>query len=405
MKLNNYSLGILLTTLAGIGFSITLLLLNGFGGIDMPAWLIELIYGSNFIFTLSQLVSGVGYINRGLDTLTNENTALDLFESNQDKPLSGLIKRINGQFLGIVFGIGFAIAMSILMAALKVAIPGSDVVGHTLSSIVHFIGFTASFAGFGNRLGRIFDYIAENDIRKYRFFRRAEVNYVLGATGGIIVGIVLAVVALSVIGITSSMTLGGAIPLWLGAALFTAGAIGGCASAGGYIGRVFDSLLGNRTIIAAASDSLYTKKTIIKKSGFSKESVLTIAGLAIGLTLGIILISAGALTLPMFAAGLPKIVAGFILMATCISALSGFGNRIGYMMDRFTAKNELEYKNNALSFPVNLEIPPNFLNDNSIASDATTIFSPIPLFRPKETAIKVDQNLTLGQDELGISCH
>ena len=361
-RYNNYTLSILFSTLIGVAVIIPALLMHALSLGSLPEWLIDFVYTVFGIAFVSRLVSGSSYVFSLLDRLTNEFTLLDFIlpksQKNQIKKTSEktaktakialLSKQIvvktkshlnayRGQFvgnsLGFIFGTIFAVTTLILRAVSPTIING------VITSAFYLINHISNFSGLFNRLGRTTDYFHKDPKKgepsKSRFCRK-NVNYAMGVILGSIASAVLITVILFVAGVTSAMSLGGAVPIWLSLGLLVIGTISTGASAGGYVGRCIDFFIGKRTIAHAIADTVKNVPQVKTwRDRLNCEYGGTVIGVAIGITLAIVLIAAGVASLPFFGLGLPKLFAGMILLTACVSQCGGLGNRLGQMLDKF----------------------------------------------------------------------
>lgn len=337
-RYNNYSLAIAMSVLAGIGVTLALLLTTHLTDGAMPEWLYQLLCAIFGLISVSQIVSGAGYTFTGADILTNEDfTGIELLEdatnavtkkSSFRRILNFMSKR-KSEFVGLVLGFLFALTLTIILVVKKaadifaIAFPVVGVIASLLQNI-------SMVSGLCSRLGRCVDYLRAN-VSRPALFRGENVNYVLSVLVGVVIGVVIASVFLGVAGVTSVMTAGGALPLWFGGAVFVLATVSTCASASGYIGRVFDFFLGKRTITMSKEGD----DGDIKNRAKSAEKVGTLVGVSFGIILGVTLIATGLSTVPFMGLGLPVAAAGVIVMMVCISGMGGLGNRLGFMIDKF----------------------------------------------------------------------
>ncbi len=369
-RYNNYTLSVLFSTLVGIAIIVPALFMHGLDVGLLPEWIIDVVYAVFGIAFVSRLVSGSSYIFSLLDRIANEYTLIDLiisiFKKMSIKPenkktskqqlvkpnITETKKHLNahkGQFvgnsIGFILGSIFAVITLILRATTPI------IINSVISSGFYLINHISNFSGLFNRLGRTADYInkgPKKDAPHHSRFCRKNVNYAVGVILGAIASTILVTVILSVVGITSTMSLGGAVPIWLSLGLFVIGTISTGASAGGYVGRCIDFLIGKRTLAHAVADTIYkTPQTKSWRDRFNSEYSGTVIGVTVGIVLAVILIAAGVASLPFFGLGLPKLFAGMILMAACVSQCGGLGNRLGNMLDKFFDTRKPHRKDNA----------------------------------------------------------
>lgn len=352
LKTNNYSISILLTLLGSVGLTVAITLLHALDLGGLSEWLLDLTYGSEAFLFISQMISGDGYLFQFVDKLTENKTIFEKIGEqirqvqvnntycNIPTKQESFLKRLftDNTFIGLTVGVLSAVGLTAAEVILHVATPFGSL-GTVLSHTVMLVSNLSLCGGLGNRTGRASGYFKNATDT----FRSKDVNYALSIAGGILVGVTVVALVIGLLGVTA-ISGGSALPV----ILFAASVIGGCASASGYIGRLFDFILGNRTIVGAIKDEIELKeisKSSAKanqpqpkpepiKNRVNKENVLTAVGIGIGIVIGVTLIVAGLITLPFFGAGLPKLVAGFIVVTTCISAGGGLGNRLGFALDR-----------------------------------------------------------------------
>lgn len=355
-RYNNYTLSVLFSTLVGIAIIVPALLMHGLDVGLLPEWVIDAVYFVFGVSFVSRLVSGSSYVFSLLDRLTNEVTPIDFILSKfkkkkpiksenikVDKPsvptskIAVIQKNFNahrGQFVGNSIGFIFGTILSVITLILRAVTPA--IINNVISSAFYLINHISNFSGLFNRLGRVADYFHKSPKKNKDRFCRKNVNYAIGVILGAIAGAILIAVILSVAGITSAMTLGGAVPMWLSIGLLVIGTISSGASAGGYVGRCIDFLIGKRTVVHAVADTV-TKapQTASWRDRLNCEYSGTVIGVTVGIILATVLIAAGVASLPFFGLGLPKLFAGMILMAACVSQCGGLGNRLGNMLDKF----------------------------------------------------------------------
>lgn len=351
-RFTNYTLAILCALIAGSVISIMLILLNHVALGAMPEWLFDLIFGP--IFT-AQMMAGVGYTQRWVDPVLAEHTILDILKIsivNLTTPATykRLWKRISeknlGEFIGFTLGILLSIGLTTTQVVLGAHLPGVAVLHKGLSTIILFIFNTGSFSGFLGRCGRLFDYSRTNGNEFEwswnffkNFFAQQNVNYILGVSIGLGIGITLCVTFLAIVGASSIVSMGSVLPLWLTAGLFCLSTMGSSVGASAYMGRCVDTVIGKRTALQAFYDFIFPQPTSAPapsiKSRLNAETTLTLIGVTIGIIVGLSLITSGITLMPFFGSGLPPLFSGIFLVALCISAAGGFGNRMGHAIDKF----------------------------------------------------------------------
>lgn len=351
-RFNNYTLAIFFAFLTGITLSVILLLLGHITLGVMPEWLFDLLFAPLFA---GQLIAGVGYTQRWLDTVLAEHTLLDILKFSIVKLFTResyqqlwqrIIEKNPGEFLGFSLGILLSIGVTLTQVMLGAHLPAADLFPRGLSSVLVFIFNTGSFAGLLGRCGRVGDYsythgksFAWNKKSLKLFFAQENINYVLAVTLGLLIGIALCATLLTVVGATCIVSMGNALPLWLTAGFVCASIISSSAGSSAYIGRCFDTLLGKRTLIQTLFVREKTENSSTPslgiKSRLNLETSLTLIGVAMGITLGISLLAFGITAMPFFGAGLPPLFSGIFLLAFCVSGGGGLGNRLGHALTKF----------------------------------------------------------------------
>jgi hypothetical protein len=318
-KQNNYSLAIILSLLGGAALFLSLHFLFHAFGLPTGAanWLIDLIMSYNGVDFVGKIISGNGYVFQLVDRITNGTTLIDKLRGrpNESKTFDR-IKAEPATFIGLALGLVAGGVIFTLICVYQLT-PLRNLVKFTqgLGKVLSCLWQLSTYGGLGNRLGAAIDVLRGAAKNKTDGEKNNNINYALGVLFGLGVGIALAIVLIC--------TNGTALPFLLGAF----GAVSSSASASGYIGRMFDFILGDQNIISFFRAKIYSTTT-------SRERIGTTIGLAIGVTLGIILIAAGAATLPFFGLGTGKLLAGILLLTTCISSGGGLGNRLGHFFDR-----------------------------------------------------------------------
>lgn len=349
-RYNNYTIGIAISFLAGIGLSLALLLTAHLAFGTMPEWLLQLLYALFGIISVSQIVSGTGYTVTGGDIAFNRKTVVQAVKFMYKKKYTGkkfveFMQERKIEFVGLILGLAFSIALTVVLVVEKVGdvldpfVKGIPVVGN----IIFFLTNVSMISGLFSRLGRCTDYVRANS--GPNFFRGENVNYSLAVVAGALIGILIAGLLLGLVGVTSAMSGGGLLPAWASIILFGFNIFSTSASACGYIGRVFDFLFGDRTLLGLFRDlKLGVSPDPTKNKGIkgrvNAERVGTLIGIGVGTIFAFVLIGVaiglGLATIPVFGFGLPIAAASVIVLLTFISGLGGLGNRLGQWVD--TAK-------------------------------------------------------------------
>lgn len=341
-RYNNYTLAILFGILAGLGVTLALIFSAHLTSELLPEWQYQLLCSIYAALSVSQVVSGTGYLFTGFDILFNEKTVVDAAQEIHRKEyfkkkfLDFVMKR-KWEFIGLIIGIALALALTAFLLIKQIGglfvkfIPG---VGGIISLVMN----VSVIAGFFSRMGRCIDHRRNNNgsENNSKFFRGENINYVLSVLIGAAIGALIGGLLLGFVGVTTVMTAGGATPLWLAAIVFLGGTVSSCASASGYIGRAFDFFLGKR-VIGMKREELESPVEGIKKR-MNAEKVGTLIGISCGIALGLTLILTGLAASSFFGLGLPVAAAGVLIMVSCISGLGGLGNRVGAFLTKLNKK-------------------------------------------------------------------
>lgn len=300
-----YSLSILLSLVGSAGFVIALIILHYYNLAPLlPQGLLDFLLGTQCLQLTATLVSGHGYLAQWIDRFTSKTTS----------PQS-LKQRLHAEKIPLIgLSLGILLAITLTLVQVVKHLPGMrwlSGLGSAGRRVLGFISNLSSAGGLGNRVSRVVSLFKEQRGKPHPL-RTTDINYTLAIVGGLLVGVALAGVMIA--------TAGAGLPVILGA--FAAMAT--TASAAGYLGRVADTFLGNRVIgqKALPQKSLRERLTL--------ESKFTMAGVSLGVVIGIALVVAGVATLPFFGLGSVKIIAGILLFTSCVSSIGGLGNRIGH---------------------------------------------------------------------------
>lgn len=338
-RYNNYTLAIVGGVLAGIGITLWFLLsMHLSGGGPLSEWLYQLLCAIFGILMTSQIVSGAGYSFTGFDILFNESTAIQLKDKKTFKrKFFNFVKTRKAEFAGLVIGFLLAVALTVTLVIFKSAAQIATALP-VVGQVIYLLSNISMISGLCSRLGRCVDYFRGNRGEQKNIFRGKRVNYVLSVLAGVLIGAVITGLVLGLVGVTSAMTFGGAVPLWVGGVLFVIATTSVFASACGYIGRVADHAIGKKVL----GMSCENKKNLTWWEGVKKrtnpETIGTVVGVSAGIALAAVLIGTGLATAPLFGMGLPIAFAGILVMAVCVSGLGGLGNRIGFVISRWRNK-------------------------------------------------------------------
>lgn len=370
-RFSNYKLSIILTFLAALGIAIAGIFFHvlpetiTLGLSAESQWITDFAQAVYAFFFVSRMVSGIGYVVTPADIAFNEKNVFEALSSDEEKvcikkrswlqslkaSLKSLVSNIQkrpfefiGLLIGFLAGLGISIASGLVGVKLSPLFVMKDI-GVTFS----YIASISTFSGLFSRLGRSFDFYKNRwaDKLKSKWINQENVNYVLSVTAGIILGAVLA-------GVVGGLGLlpGGHFV----AAIGLIGIVSTCASSSGYVGRLFDAggifhAFSGLKIADFFRNKCDKTENITNtqhiKLAKKSESRGTAIGVSVGVALGVVLIVAGVATLPFFGLGLPKLLAGIMIMGSCVSVSGGLGNRIGNAMDKKRQIKEAEVKETA----------------------------------------------------------
>lgn len=252
-------------------------------------------------------LSGVSYLGRTLD--------------HAGKSSAGLGERI-GTWVGVALGLAFGIGLSILKAVSPFA-QALSVVGNFLFTL----GVVGAFSGLGNRFGQFAD--KENN-------RPVNEKRAIGIAGivGLVIGVALVAtkcaLAVSVVGVTTVMTGGGALPLWIAGFAFVGTFASTCASAADYVSKTISFMQFKRS----TTDAI-VNKTVKKRFHEYRGSLV---GISTGVIMAGIIIGAIAVTQPHILAGFVGLIAATVIVMSCVSVIGGLFSRVGRMVDVYQYK-------------------------------------------------------------------
>jgi hypothetical protein len=278
-------------------------------------WFIDLMVLPNFF---GAQMSGISYIGRTMDHAGTSGT--NWWER-----------------VGTRVGLGLGLAIGIALAVLKTVTPFVHPLG-VVGDILFTLGTVGAFSGLGNRLGQFID----------KGGRPASEKKAMGYAGlfGLAVGIALVAakvaLAVSVMGVTTLVTGGAALPLWIAGAAFVCTFSSTCASAADYVskGATFIKSRSLNRVESNSEDEL-VKTTV---AGKFHEYRGALAGVSTGLIVGIVIVAAIAIAQPHILAGIVGLVAAAMIITSCVSVLGGLFSRVGRMIDayQFTQKKHQE---------------------------------------------------------------
>ena len=422
-RFNNYKLSIILTFLVTVGVAIAGVFFH-----DTPTtftsplsldahWVSDLAEAIYAFFFVSRMVSGMGYVATPVDIASNETTLIEAVSSravDEECPhprkkswfqrLKDNIKKKPFEFVGLLIGFSAGLGLSITSGLVGVTLNPLWVM-QGIGLVFTYVASISTFSGLFSRLGRSLDFYKKRWAKQLqsKWINEENVNYVLSVTVGIILGAVLA-------GVVGGLGLlpGGQFVVALG----LIGIVSTCASSSGYIGRLFDAGGIFHAVNFFKIPDFFRKKTektedvsntkqieAAKKS----ESRGTAIGVFLGIALGTVLIVAGLATLPFFGLGLPKLLAGIIIMGACISASGGLGNRIGNSIDRKRQVKEQAIAAQSISQSVVIS-EPRLASTPAVEAADVPIVTPVPAAVPvpKPTLLRSQSLTSLGANQNGL---
>lgn len=264
----------------------------------LSEWFLDILIVPTFLGTL---VSSAGYLGRALDAVSV-------------KPSAGKAERF-----GTCLGLAAGLLLGISLCFLRRTIPLVNTL-HELAYIIFTLGNISSFAGLGNRIGSFID---DNDRPNCEKRAIATVSLIgLGVGLGLFFTNNAALVCIA--GVTSFFTGGVALPVILCGIIFAVSFSGLCASCTDYFAKAGSYLRSGYIQDKQISTNVKEKFHEYQGSTF---------GVATGLVVSAIIISALAITQPhLFVAGLALITTTIVVTA-CVSVLGGLFSRVGRILD------------------------------------------------------------------------
>ena len=304
-KLDFYSKGVLLSIPLTAALLIYLLSI-GAADLVFSEWFLNLI--SAPIFIASQLTT-FAYIGR----------ITDLFLHFRDKAFANK-KEMIGTIAGFLFGIAVGVGLSVM----QVPVPLLSSLG--IFANILFVGRQINvFAGLGNRIGR------STDKGSRPLSERVLILTAAGA--GLALGIILfatcTAAMITVIGITAFFSGGFAVPAWIAGIIFVLAVSSSLASTADYTAKGISFI---RSYFIAEGD--VTRK--VKDSRFEYGGSLL--GVALGLIIGITIVSAIVILNPPLLAGIVGIVAGLLIVTTAAAVMGTITNHLGKIVDGLRKK-------------------------------------------------------------------
>lgn len=176
------------------------------------------------------------------------------------------------------------------------------------------------FGSLGNRLGSTLDQNHRLPLEK----KTLSIAMLVGVTLSIILLATASCAMVSVVGVTSFITGGAALPFWINGIIFVGSFSSGFASAGDYIAKAFIF------IKSQVTEDAEVKKAVAGRPHEYRGSFL---GINAGLIIGAVIITALSLAMPQVLAGLAGVVIAIVILTTCMSVIGGLCSRIGRLLD------------------------------------------------------------------------
>lgn len=273
------------------------------GDVIYPDWFIDLI--SIPVFFGNQL-SGSGYLGRSIDAAL-------------PKPIAGPAERTGtwiGCILGLAAGIGFAIIREAVPYAKSLSV---------VADILFTLGTVAAFAGLGNRVGQCID-------KKSRPASERKIVGVAGLIGlvaSIVIAATMAASLVSIVGVTSFLTAGAAVPLWVCGIAFVCSFTSAFASSADYVAKTTSYFRSSSTTDEKIKDRVQDRFHEYRGAAVGISTGLIVSGIILGALL---------ISQPYLLAGAAGVIAGIMVVMTCVSVLGGLFSRIGRLIDSYKKK-------------------------------------------------------------------
>lgn len=258
------------------------------------------------------LISIPNFVAFQLGTAAYLGGFLDNLKKRQDKTYNGR-RELIGTALGIT--IGALTGMWLISAGLAIPFGATLFAG---ASVLYVARQVNIFAGIGNRVGRLLDPGSRPMLEK------AIVG--IGMSIGLMVGAALTATGLAgligLAGVTTFISAGGAIPVWLAAGLFIITLTSGIGSTADYVAKSANFL---KYCFVSPNDQL------VKDRFHEYRGALV--GVSVGLILAAITVTALALTQPALFTGVVGAIIGTLVFSTGASVCGSICSRTGRFLD------------------------------------------------------------------------
>ena len=320
-KLDNYRLALLFVLPISIALLIYLFCVHG---ILLPEWFLDLL---QIPAVLGALFSGSTYIARILDALSTRKSS-----DRSSRKLATIFnfqvpaqREISlGEKIGTIIGLLAGVATSIALICLGEIIPLAKPL-HALGDILFTLGSISAFAGLGNRLGSC---IGTDRPKNEKI--ALSIATIIGIALGIALFATGAAALVSVMGVTSFFSGGLAIPVWIAGIIFVASFTSSIVSCTDYTAKAYNYLrFASNNAEKPLADNLRTKR---------HEYRGAMVGVGIGLTIGLIILTALLITQPHIFIGLAGIVVAAVIITSSMGLMGGISSRIGRFIDGFTGQ-------------------------------------------------------------------
>lgn len=299
-----------------ISFALLAYLLISCSGELLPSeWFFDIVAIPAFV---GAQISGAGYVGRGIDAVAPV----------AGRSAAGKIERI-GTLIGLVLGLAAAVTVAVICAVVPLAKPLG-----VIAEVLFALGSVGTFAGLGNRIGQCLDknqdVDAGGDVRPVSEKRAMGLAATLGLIAGVVLFATKIAFAVSVVGVTSFISGGAALPLWIAGAVFITSFTSSCASSADYTSKAVSFLRH-----ATTTNNKTLNKTVSQRFHEYRGSL---AGVSTGLIVAAIIIGAIMVSQPYLLAGFVGVVAAVMIVSTCVSVMGGLFSRMGRLYDTYKAK-------------------------------------------------------------------
>ncbi|GEM_PF-5337071 len=351
LKLDNYRWALLFGIPISIAILIPLLAMGVLSSTFLvPEWLVGCFFIPSFVggFTAS-----AGYIGRLIDTITN---AVKRKKEGKGRPVTLVSLALNKQLrptpvskwetLFTALCIALAIALSLAFIFSSGAIPFVNLIPHAFACTIFTLANINIFAGLGNRFGSSVGVVSSFTNKTPADTLRLPGERI-AMLAAVIIGLLLS--------ITLAATLGmGLIPV-AGITSFFIGTTGIPALTGTLFALSFTGQLTSATDYFSRA-GYYLKYLYLKATDQTDENVIkyvqtrqheyrgALVGVAAGLALGAIAVTALMLTQPQLFVGALGVIALVMVVVTAVSILGGIASRTGRLLDGFESRRKREKK-------------------------------------------------------------